>query len=371
MGNRVSSHATAKLSIAALAMLLVLAVVVFIIFRSGGEGQEKPDSNMPATSALADRFEEISQVVIKDGELRTTLSRDGDMWRIPEKDGYPAVQYRVQSFLTDFAEAEAVERDQQEGGRLADLGLGENDGEWDRRIAFRDANGDVIADLVVGNLHSVPGAAGMSAVYLREAGGREVWLVEGDLHVSAEPMDWINRALLAIPKENIYEIRTLPNKGKTPLIMRRKPPEAMTIELVNLPAEAEIEATATVSDIPALFLSMRFDDVRAADDGVPRSDAQGSLRTLDGMRLNFWFKQGADAVWVRFALRTETPIIAEESDNGDDQNSAQQPDSIVAQGVALEKWAFRLPEYTREKLQRALEDFASWQEKDASAATPE
>lgn len=329
---------------------------------TGGDAQKRLRAD-----ALRVEAAEIGAVVVDDGDAVVTLRRGDGGWRVVEKAGYPAADRRVSRLLDALSNARVLESVEASPDRFAALGVGRRDeGGWDLRLRLENVDGETVAEVVVGKERSAPAATEMSAVYLRRVGARRVWLVDGDLRPDADPEAWLDREVFALPRENIYEVRTLPARGE-PLVLRRESPSSPNFQLADGTAAADAERLGAAGEVLAAFGSIVFEDVAAAPEAEPPDD-HGYVRTMDGSRIAYWFESANGATWTRFR-RERVPAIATEAggtsgSDGPAGASDAPAGARLASDVRLRDWAFALPAYTVARLRRAAHDVVAEDERE-------
>lgn len=354
---------TAVLIIVTAALATAAATLLYL-----DRGPDAPDAGVgreifrEQAAVLADPHE----LAINDGDQPTTLRRDGELWRVIEKDGYPARQDLVSKLLERLRDPRALRRVAVAEGDFADLGVGTDEGAWQRRISVEDQTGARL-EIVVGKDRSAPGSSDMTAVHVRRAGSDTVWLVDADLRAAAGPMDWLDTQALTLPRGEIDELRTAPPSGE-PLVLRRPSPDAAGLEPVDRPDEdAQLEPGAVTEPVSA-FTAVVFEDVRRADDTAPPETGTGMVRTVPGSTVTYWFQEIDGETWARFAVERPQRVGNDIEKADETGTESPEPGLRTPDNVRLEDWAFRLPPYTLERMRRALSDIPTSQpETDAAA----
>lgn len=323
---------------------------------------------------LSERADDIATVVIDVDAETVTFEREGGGWTIPEKDGYPADGAMVDKVLAEFATMPAIERLELGQGRTAEeLGVPDRDAEEaGRYVRLIDGDGDLVKSFIVGRKRSAPGAENLTAFYLREEGSDVVWLADAELAISADPLDWLDQQIMALPREHIAEVRAAPPGGE-PVHIRREGPGEAVFHGVNLPEGTELEGPWILSELVVPFTAMNFEDVAAAPEPLePGGESEGFVRTFGGVRIWFVVDQaGEDEYWVRFAVeeveaapgwRPEDAAQEEPADEAE-QDFVERPVEPVMTAeelrAQLAPWTFRVPDYTAMRLRRSIDDLAT------------
>src|SRR3546814_10141181 len=72
-------------------------------------------------------------------------------------------------------------------------------------VTLMDAQDNRIAHAVLGNTLSTPNDPRSTSVFVRKDDSARVWLATGNLQVETDPLAWVNRTILDIPREHIQE----------------------------------------------------------------------------------------------------------------------------------------------------------------------
>lgn len=361
------------LGLAALAALVAVALAIGNVFTpaQAPQGADGDAAARPFSELLA-QGERIDAIEIEGPDARTRLRRsEAGGWRVAEVDGYPARDARVARLLEAITEIRVVERRPQSPDRLGELGLTRDSegADW-RRIAIETADGRALTRLMVGRTESIPGAIG--ATYVRNLDTDSVWLADIGFEIPARPLDWVDREILALPREAILEVRTAPLEGE-PLHIRRPEPDALSFRPVGTSAEVEMETAWMVGELPSVFGHVVVEDIAKAEATNEASDPSGLVRLNNGIRLRFTIQREDGAPWVQFTVdpapEATSPTKDSPAKDGAEAagNDAQSPENGTGEAAEsaqrlpsladlqrLESWRFRVGEATAERLTRSL-----------------
>ncbi len=344
-----------------LSVQLVLAVVLglialafaagLLLSRGGGPTVVTTGSSSdapPMFPELAGLRDSVTRIVITtDGEGdRVALARRDGRWYVVSMADYPTVAERVGTFLKTLTDAKRIEPAEPEAVRTTMQG----DRRW-RELRLETAEGETVLTAAIGAQVSTPAATDLTATYVRPGGSDTVWLADLELgHPIAAPQDWLDREILALPRERIAEVHTAPSEG-TALHIRRIEGATGEFEAVDVDRELMADKAWKVGDLTVPFTSLRFLDARPAE-GAP-ARWPGYVTTTDGLKLRFAVKRESDGHWARFKV-TKAPADAEADADG----GSGQPESAVDVArlrQTVEGRAFKLPDYTATRMVRARE----------------
>jgi len=210
-----------------------------------------------------------------------------------------------------------------------------------------------------------------------------VWLVEGELNIARAPTDYINRDRLTDTARDT--IRSVTVTGGSDTITVSRAAQGEDFELQNIADGMRLKNQFQLNDLVDLFVNLEFEDVTAADeimwagDGDDAGDADGGIGLTATMtafdKSTVAMEQGIDAdgeSWIR--LRAEAAPMEEAENDGDtgDADAADTSDDadageggddggetpvdntrIDALNERWSGWAFQLPDFRSETLNRA------------------
>ncbi len=266
----------------------------------------------PFLPDLASKVEQVAEITVRTAERTMTARRTDGGWVLAEAADYPVDPEQVRGIVLGLAEMRLLEAKTDNPDRLARLELEplDREGAKSRLVTLRDADGNVLAEVVLGkrkfSLYG-PGKAGM---YVRLADSNQAWLADRAIEVPDEPLDWLERKILELPKEQIAEAVLQPGTADA-AILRRTNPEQEEFVMVGLPAGRELDQEK-VGRLTGAFGTMSMLDIAAADgkEGLePRGRA--IFRTFDGPEVEVAVStvgEGDDAEWwIALAVREGAP----------------------------------------------------------------
>ena len=339
--------------------LIALAFAAGLLLSRGGGPTAVTTSSSsndapPMFPDLADQRDAVARIVITtDGEdnRRVELAQRDGGWQVASMADYPSVESRVATFLDTLVDAKRIEQADPEAVRSTI----QEERRW-RRVRLQTGDGATVLAADIGAQVSTPSASDLTATYVRPDDGDAVWLADLELsHPIAQPTDWLNRELLALPRERIAEVHTAPLEG-TALHIRRVEGATGEFEAVDVDRELMADQAWKVGDLTVPFTGLRFLDARSVADEP--ANWPGYVTTRAGLELRFTVTKEGDAHWARFKLAA-TPDSVGDSDAEETEPTLD----VEALRRAIDGRAFKLPDYTatrmtrgREALERETED---------------
>jgi len=341
----------------AAALVLVLATAAYLYSPGQGElpGFERADGAL--FPELAARVDEAVRIVLERGERRTILERSGEGWHIAEKDGYPARGAEVAELIDTLAALEALYVSSRASPPYARYGLEPEAGPTAGvRVSVEAADRTPLARAVIGHTYSTPRGSRRTSVYVRQADDERVWLADGALQPSADPLEWLDPRLAHVARERVHEVVTV-SRGGDRLAVRREPGGELSLD-ASVEGEEPIELEAVVAPLLAALEHLTFEDVRAAGTLEGHTDGEGAeavFRTFDGLVLRFSLVDSGDETWVLLDVDVAEPVAGRQADGTGASPGASE--SVAEVRRAAERlrretagWAYRLGNYSLAQL---------------------
>ncbi|MBK7403986.1 MAG: DUF4340 domain-containing protein [Phycisphaerales bacterium] len=378
-----------------LKILLVATVVVvvgaFAAQRFGSAGAKPPELPERVVPGLSDKINDVASIDIASKGKSVSLSRRDGEWVVASAAGYPARFESVKSALVELADLKPRERKTTDSARYARLGLGDPTEENDAvSVELKDASGGQIARVILGN--EVAGGSS-SQRYVRVASDPQTWLAEGKASPATDPMQWVDRELIRIPRDRVTRVTITHPDGEVVRLEREQGGSNYT--LADLP-EGRTPKGAGELGAPASALAyLRFDDVRRADaPGMELGDATDAVyETTDGLHLTVKTWQVDGKTWASFVAEYVAPPTPEQPEPAAAGSDAAKDTAAEAGGekpkeagddadksAATQKeasdlnsklggWLYQIPEYQAASFRKHLADLT--EEAKAEAPVPE
>ncbi len=258
---------------------LLIAVAVWV---RGGRAPETALERQRFIPALADRVNDVAKLEIKTKEQQVTLAKKGEGWAVENRGGYPADFQKVKATVVTLADMEVLEPKTTNRELYPRLGVEAVDaeGSTSKLLTLSDGQGNTLAALIAGKASS----GRLSGSYVRPPNKAQALLVSGHLEVEADPVAWMDRALVDIPAERVSEV-LIEVPGKPRLRIHKADRKGQDYALEALPAGAQLKSQITVNGLASALTDLRFDDVVSrAGFTLPEAHTITTVRTYDGLR---------------------------------------------------------------------------------------
>lgn len=156
---------------------------------------------------LGEQLGDVAQLAVrrKGAQLLLTRTEEG-LW-VAEPAGWPVEGGQVRSVLLTLAQMRKVRPATALPQRYALIGVGDPArDENSAAVLVRDAEGRVLAHVLLGQEAEGWLGGGREAQFVRLADEQQAWLVEGRVRASTALQDWADTTLLALPVEQLAEV---------------------------------------------------------------------------------------------------------------------------------------------------------------------
>lgn len=285
---------------------VVLAIVVAWLNRD--QSGDASSAGQPLVPGLADVVNEIDAVdIVAPGGAVIGLRRDQTRWRVPEKDNYEADFRKLLGLLRGLAEARIVEQKTANPDWYARLGVDDPGtfGATGRRVDFP---GRELPSVIIGQTDSTGQRS-----FVRRAGEAQSWLIDRVLEVPADPVMWLERAIMDIPAEDIAEVVVRHPDGET-VRLQRAGVEGHDFVLLDVPEGRKAGPAWRRTALGNGLRALELDDVKRFDGQIPDDAVRALFVTTDGLNFVVDLFRDEQGHWAHFSVSAEPePIPADEA----------------------------------------------------------
>lgn len=360
-----------------LIVLAVVAVVVAVVAVFAVQDRESGTRHRVVGERLfPDLLENVNSVVsmeVTQGEDRYTIVRDGDVWGLAEKGGYPAQFDMVKKTILGIAEVALVEAKTSKRDRLGELYLAEPDAEEGpgTRIALRGEDGAELAAMILGK--AARGGGGRR--YVRRAGEDQAWLADVAVDIGAQPMDWVDKTMTKLRPDRLRRVSISHGDGDD-VLLEKADKENANFTVPVLPEGAKVKAPMEINGIVSALSYLNVEDVAPEADIAFEGETLVTTRyeTFDGLVITLTSVTVGDIVWARFEAAYDAALAdpveeAPVEDEAEAEDAVELPpgmeeitplsaEDVQAEAAALNArtagWAFALPNFRADHLRKKL-----------------
>ena len=297
-----------------LSTLAVIAAILILgtVFLSSREEPTPPLTGQPVFPGLKAIINNVSEMSVSTQSEIITVHKDEKAWRVKEKHEYPADLGTVREALISLAELKILESKTRKPELYEKLGLQDVDaeGSLSTGVTLKDATGNILADVIIGNDRSAKGNGGRKEIFVRKPGDPQTWLVEGRFTVEKNPSAWLDKKLVQIETKRVRRL-SVTHPDKTRLVVEKGKPADLDYQVANLPEGLEIQSQFTVNNIVSTVTSLSLDDVKPVSE-VP-FDAQpvvtAVFETFDGLEGTVRLLRQDDKDYVQLSATFNAELI--------------------------------------------------------------
>ena len=256
---------------------------------------------------LRDRLADVARIEITRGEQKLVLRRQGERWLAGDA-AWPALPQQVKSVLVTLSEMKKAQPATALPKHYRAIFVDDPNREsLAARVTLKDAQGRVLADIILGKEVFDWLGGGREAQFVRIPSEKRAWLVEGRVRATPVITAWVDNRLLSLPVDGIAEV-VIHHPGEEPLRLVANREQAgdgtnapkvpdIPLKLVNAPAGAKPNATA-IRQLFYTLVDLTFEDVRKAKPEV-KPLATTEVRTTKDLRIAFDVWKEGKHWWLR------------------------------------------------------------------------
>lgn len=295
-------------------ILLLLAVVLggvcFLLL------SEKRSPSSVADAKILDnvRIDDIAKIKIEQGPEQVELELKDGKWQVLAKAGYQADTAKTKALVLRIFDLSAAQEISSATELYDQLGLSEEAVKRGfSRVTFFKSDGSILSSLFLGEARKSKDKSPMallSGQYVRRVEGDKVYLVSGNVSVTAKANAWLEAALLNLLQSSVFKMkqeRLLPEK-ETLFELTAKPSaknlaEAFTLE-GGVP-ESKVLQTAVLNQVLSGLENLRIDDVFRSDELAVKDlqyDLQSSFLSKNGLVYTASTAEKDGKIFARFSV---------------------------------------------------------------------
>lgn len=325
---------------AAAASVVVAAAVAF----TGGPAAVDPRVGKPVLPKVAPELGDVAKVVLKRAGNTITFVLQDKVWKVTEKDDYPADAGKVREMLLGLAQISFVEPKTAQSDLYKRLNLEDPSQPKAQSTAVEvfDAGGATLGSVIVGKRRIDELGGGNDGVYIRLPSEPRTWLARGTLDLDSDVTQWLDRRIADIPEARIKQAVLRRPDGTTLTIGRDK--AADKFGLKELPPDRKLKSDTTLVEPATILQGFDLTDVKAAKNlTLPQEGATtADYTTFDGLTVHTTIAKIGDQDWMR--------LTAEAS--GDDKAKSE--------AATLTKrwtpWVYGIASYKANAIRTKLDD---------------
>ncbi|MBM3486993.1 MAG: DUF4340 domain-containing protein [Alphaproteobacteria bacterium] len=347
----------------ALAGATVVAVIAAAVAATSQRAPTRIAADRPlAFPEAAKRANDVAEIVIRSGREPFTIRRNGEVWGIVEKGGYPVSFERVKTTIVALGNLRLLEQKTSDAERYARLQLEDPAGAdaKSRLVVMKDGTGKEIASAVVGRRNTTLFGANRGGTYIRRGTEAGSWLAEGDLEVGATPNDWMEREIVDVASDRIARaVVTHPDGEKT--VVRKDVQNQPAFTVDDIPEGRKLKTDNEGGTVAGAIWRLRLEDVKPAKDlAAPAAGHVVRFETFDGLNVTVRLSKIEEEYWATFEAAADPPAPAADkpaTDPAKAEDAKNDPVKAAADlNARVKGWAYRLSNWDAEKMTKKVAD---------------
>jgi hypothetical protein len=352
-------NAKGFIALAAVTVVVTVGAVAAVVDRAQSRGADRLDQLL--LPGFLEKANDVTAIAVKSGEKTFTVAKAQSGWAIPEKGGYPALEDKARKAIIDLAKLRVVAEKTHMEDRFARLQVEDPSKKDAKSILVELRGGDKpVASVILGKRKFSTTGKGGEGIYVRLPDKQQAWLAEGEVAVSVDPLDWIDKQVLNIPQDRAAEVRVVPRGGERVIIVREEGKDK-GFKLSNPPAGKTLnkDAADKMKDVVTSFESVDLEDVRKAEE-VAKGEPEFTVTmvTTDGLIVDLDAFRFQDAVWFTVKASAEAvaaaPAASANPAPAAGGNPAPATGGVQAEAAAINKtaagWAYKFIDWRTGRL---------------------
>lgn len=272
-------------------------------------------------------------------------------WTLRNSGGYPVHNNLITKVILSIASMELLEAKTALEKRHAILDLGDPmvSGTNSQRVIMKNADDDVLADIVVGSANFFLPETTTGGMYVRRPDEMQTYLVRGLVDIGEQPRNWLVRDIVDIHTDDVARVEVTHPDGEKLYVI---PQEGVTgdYSFENLPVGMKLTSDFAPRNIAALVNGFVLNDVRR-DADAPLDDAEAYVAdfTLNsGMTVNMRIWRVGEEQYLRISAAPGTAAP--------DSDAAKLAQDITSRSQG---WTYIIPEYQYEQISKKMADITA------------
>ena len=272
-----------------------------LLVRPSAPPPPEPGGAALAFPGLAQRLQSAARIEAKRHDGTLEIARRGETWVLPAKGGYPVRQEKVRELLVGLTELRLTEPRTANPEMLDRLGLEDPSraGATSTLLRVLDAQGGVIAELVIGRRRIRTQGNVPESAFIRRPNESQAWLAEGRIPVDSDPQLWLDRDIANLPRERVRRV-DVARAGEAPLVLTRAEGPDGKIE-VTTPADAPATDESSLDEVGRAFEFLTFLDVRPEAEMPGEALGEARFELTDNLAVVVRPRKEGETLWASFA----------------------------------------------------------------------
>lgn len=348
--------------------VITLGVIIAAVLVSQNRAPTSSIEKSVLFPGLAESINDVTTIALSQQGKNLTLTQKDKIWGIKESDGYPADFGKVRETVIAVSELMILSEKTSNPQRYARLGVEnpEDDGAKSLLLGLKNAGGETLAELIVGQSRHSKSPSDKPGLYVRLPDSQKALLVEGRLELKPEAMNWFQRDLFDISADRVKKIHI--RHPDTPEVLLERKEDIDDFSMPDVPAGKELQSNVVITRMGTLLENMFVDNVISASRLTGADTTSATVEMFDGLTVEIQSAEIDGKNYSSFSFSADNSVPAagdsEESEKENKPDPLEQAESLNA---SLQGWAYAIPDFKYELFVRPLSDLI----RDAGSAEKE
>jgi hypothetical protein len=337
------------------AIAVIFAVIAMWQRAATGEADFATVRMFPSLKAEMGKVTAI-QIETKTASFNVTRNAEG-RWIVPDKANYPADGNTVLKTILGLSELDLVEQRTSRSDWHEKLGVSlPKAGGTGTLVTMKNAKGEMLASLIVGNTVEGASAGGEQAVYVRHANQPQTYVARGNFAPPTAEAQWLDKAFIDLARTRVRTAAVKPFKARPYSVTREKPSDENFRIVEAIPAGRVLRTENEPNAIGNALLGISFDDVKPQTGmDFTTNAAHAEFKTFDGLTLSLNLIEQDRDFWLTISAVSDTsvPPPAADKTGGLKPDVAKEAKDI---NDTVAGWAYKVPRYKGVLLSTPMED---------------
>ena len=338
--------------------LLLLTVITVIVAAAAiiNSRSRAPQSSIEKPllfPKLGGRINDVDEIDIQGKGKSLNLVKKGDDWNIRQAGGYPALFTKVKPVIIGISDLRVLDKKTSNPELYPRLGVEDPGGKRAESylVTLKSGSGD-LASLIVGHRRKSSAPGGSEGLYVRLPGQATSLLVEGNVDISSDVTDWIERTLFNIAADRIKSIG-INHPGEDELVLSRDS-DVGKFTIKDLPKGKEPESDVILSRMQTLLENFFIRNIKSRESvQFPEAKVVTTVRTFDGLVATITSARVHDENLSHFGFGFDESAV-QKSDTApvkgaEDKKDAPAKPDVKAEAEGLNQkyspWVFVIPDF--------------------------
>ena len=343
--------------------LIILAIVTVVailaaVFADKNRSTDISSGKEHVFPQLSTQINDVHNLSLEKYGQSLSLVKLDNTWVIKEADNYPANFGKIKESVIAVSKLMILSNKTSNPDLYGRLGVEDPASEKSNSLlmSLGDAEGNVLATLIVGSIRHSKSADSQPGLYVRFPDSDTALLAEGRLQLSADIRDWFNRNLMDIDGARISSI--VIERADAPVVSLHREKDTDDFSLDNIPEDKEIQSAVIITRMSTMLESLAAEGVRSSSSVSDYIVSTTRLSTFDGLQISISnaIVDGSSYASFSFSADDSETVDAGSEDTGEMDGQASVSEEAAMLNKVHSGWAYQIPDYKFELFDESLDD---------------